>query len=114
MTILSRVFSSGLLPSITKPTRVTNISATLIDNLYINFNVADRAISGILNTDISDHLPLFMLINSDNPVGTRRNLSFTSRKLDNNKLCAFKNKLVEADWEWPEWTETWPKILPPW
>ena len=74
-------------------------SATLIDNLYINSNVADRAIRLFLNTDSSDHLPLFMLINSYNPVRTRCNLSLTSRKLDNNIICGLKNKLGEADWE---------------
>ena len=57
------LFSRGYLPYITVPTRITEHSATCIDHIFLKltnkyngFNV----ISGILYSDISDHLPCFI------------------------------------------------------
>lgn len=54
--------SYSFFPSIVKPTRITDASATLIDNIYLNvFDVVDNIQPGILYTDISDHLPVFVI-----------------------------------------------------
>ena len=47
----------GLTPSITKPTRITKNSATLIDNIFISENFLGKHFSRIIIDDISDHLP---------------------------------------------------------
>ena len=47
------IYSLDLLPVETKPTRITNHTATLIDLIYTN-NV-NRLASGIITVDISDH-----------------------------------------------------------
>ena len=53
----------GLMPIITKPTRITDHSATLIDHIYTN--IPERVLkSGICLADISDHLPVFCTIKS--------------------------------------------------
>ena len=54
---LNTMYSLSLLPSISKPTRIIDNSATRIDNFFINepFNFE----SGILISDISDHFPIF-------------------------------------------------------
>ena len=45
---------------INKPTRITNRSATLIDNIFTNaFEISHN--SGILLNDLSDHLPIFTI-----------------------------------------------------
>lgn len=49
-------------PHILKPTRITNHSATLIDNIYFN-SLEHQAVSGSILSDISDHLPIFLIIN---------------------------------------------------
>ena len=49
-------------PHILKPTRITHHSATLIDNIFFN-SIKYHTISGNLLTDISDHLPNFLIIN---------------------------------------------------
>jgi exonuclease III len=59
------LFSHHLLPTITKPTRITSHSATLIDNIFTN-NIDTRLYGGILITDISDHLPNFLISSSTN------------------------------------------------
>ena len=55
--------SFSFLPTINKPTtcRISN-SATLIDNIFTNILPSPK--SGILLTDISDHLPIFMIMPS--------------------------------------------------
>ena len=52
------VLSAGFLPKITLPTRITDTSNTLIDNILANV-IDDRHISGIMFNKISDHQPLF-------------------------------------------------------
>ena len=49
----------GYLPLITKPTRITYHTSTLIDDIYTN--TPEKVIkSGICLADISDHLPIFL------------------------------------------------------
>ena len=52
--------SSGFLPLITRPTRVTATSATLIDNIFTN-NLMDisHSLQRLFITDVSDHFPIF-------------------------------------------------------
>ena len=54
---LDLIYSSSCIPLISKPTRVTDSSATLIDNIFTNILPPPK--SGILVTDISDHFPVF-------------------------------------------------------
>ena len=58
---LEMMYSFSYLPLITKPTRVTKSSATLIDNIFSNFNPNNEGIAGICTTDISDHFPVFYI-----------------------------------------------------
>ena len=64
------MISNKMIPTISKPTRVTGESETLIDNIFTNTN---KIISSgiILNNDISDHFPLFNIthvqIDTPNP-----------------------------------------------
>ena len=51
-----------MIPSVTKPTRVTNNSATLIDNIFTNnFKDSLKHHQGIFYNDISDHFPIYHL-----------------------------------------------------
>ena len=57
---LETLYSYSLTPLIKKPTRITGNTAALIDNIFTNNSVSDRRhLSGILYTDINDHLPVF-------------------------------------------------------
>ena len=58
---LNMMNSNYLLPYILKPTRVTDRSATLIDNIFAN-TYNSNALSGNLVTKISDHFPQFLII----------------------------------------------------
>ena len=57
---LDALYSNMFFPLITRPTRITCHSATLIDNIFVN-QFFDRSRSGLFFTDISDHLPIFSI-----------------------------------------------------
>ena len=48
-------------PLITRPTRLTSNTATLIDYIFTN-NLNNFSVSGLLFCDISDHLSIFTLL----------------------------------------------------
>ena len=54
--------SQSLFPHITLPTRLTNGGGTLIDNLFCKMKKS----TGILLNELSDHLPCFTLLETDN------------------------------------------------
>ena len=52
--------SNSFLPLITRPTRITATSATLIDNIFSNYlENCSHSMQGLMVTDISDHYPIF-------------------------------------------------------
>ena len=55
---VENIFTHGFIPLITKPTRITDHSATLIDHIYTNRTDTNMT-SGIITTDISDHFGMF-------------------------------------------------------
>jgi hypothetical protein len=57
------MISYSFMPTITKPTtatRITHHTATLIDNIFTN-DYQHNHFSGLLLSDISDHLPVFLI-----------------------------------------------------
>ena len=62
---LNMLYSNNLLPLITKPTRLTHHTSTLIDHIYPNSNL--RVDAGVVLVDISDHLPVFCLLDRQIP-----------------------------------------------
>jgi len=65
--LLHIFFNNGYLPTIIKPTRITHNTSTLIDNLYLKTSGNTLITSGIITTDISDHLPILICIKSTKP-----------------------------------------------
>ena len=65
---LDMLHSNNISPIITKSTRITNYTATLIDHIYTNNT--NQMISGIATIDIWDHLPTFCIV--DIPVQFKR------------------------------------------
>lgn len=58
--ILNQFISSFFYPQITKPTRKTHKSATLIDSILTN-GLNEDDLNGILYTDLSDHSSIFTI-----------------------------------------------------
>ena len=53
---LDSVYSNMFHPLISRPTRITSYTATLIDNIFTN-NFHNHTTSGLLFNDLSDYLP---------------------------------------------------------
>jgi len=62
---VNMLFSNSFFPLITKPTRITDHTATLIDHIYTN-NLSANISAGIAAMDISDHLPVFCINSNSN------------------------------------------------
>ena len=58
---LDAMYSKLLLPNISSPTRITSISATLIDSIFTN-NYDNTFMSGNLVTTLSDHLAQILIV----------------------------------------------------
>ena len=54
----------GMIPTITKPTRMTKSSATLIDNIIVSENLCGSYHSNVLINDMSDHMPTICILSS--------------------------------------------------
>ena len=57
---------NGYLPHITIPTRITDSSMTIIDNMYTN-TFSNNILSGNILAKIADHLPQFISIQRKKP-----------------------------------------------
>jgi len=85
------------LPLILQPTRITDSSATLIDNIFTN-SFDGILESAILTADISDHLPVITWINTTpTNFNNLRNLKMT-RTFSNDNITYFRSLLDNTDW----------------
>ena len=91
------LFENNLYPTITKPTRVTDKTATLIDNIYSNIKPDNTKFSGILYSDLTDHFPVFY-IEYEN---TRENkIEYIARRdFSEHNKSKFKQKLSSTNWD---------------
>ena len=90
-------FSHNFIPTINKPTSVTNHNATIIDHILTNtFN---RNIdSGILKVDILDHITIFFTSKAINIKASKDQVFVMKRDINLFTLSLFKEKLLEVDW----------------
>ena len=88
------LLTESFLPLITKPTRVTEQSSTLIDNIFTNVQPLPQ--SGIILSDLTDHFPIF----SHFPLHTVTHtfVNINERCYNNENLLRFKESLTQTDW----------------
>ena len=89
----------GMLPTVTRPTRITCDSATLIDNICINcYNCA--YVSRIICAGMSDHCPTYISVDLHvqwSILHNQRNINEVSIK---KNLILFKEKTQNNHMEW--------------
>ena len=99
---LDILYSHSFFPVITKPTRITKNSATLIDHIFTNnINMDSDHVQGILCCSISDHYGIFHVtcascVNADeeNPIMKRDHiLRSAERQYYYERLCEYKSNL---------------------
>ena len=96
---LDQMFSSGLYPLITRPTRITGRSATIIDNMFCS-ELCRNKVCGIVLSDATDHMPIFVLCdNSTNVVNHEDPTVKYENKLDEDSLHRLEHDLNNINWE---------------
>ena len=99
-TFLNLIYAQGYFPTrpIFKPTRITNHSATLIDNISVNFpNYLD---SGLIYHIIADHLPVFVTLQFKNLNSANVNASkpILHKVMNDRVIAKINNKLLNVYW----------------
>ena len=93
---LECILDHNLLPTITKPTRISKTSAALIDNILISKKLQLNYESLIIVDDLSDHLPYLVRLKNFKPTGTK---NFILKRVINNKAVKNISKdLSKIDW----------------
>ena len=88
----------GMLPTITRPTRVTKTSATLIDNIVVSMNYVGKYSSNVLIDNVSNHLPSILLL-SGITAHKKESVLLKSRDLRKRNLDALKQSLDNTNFE---------------
>lgn len=84
-------------PHISKPTRIDSVSETLIDNIFSNVIHAEH-LNGILYSDISDHLPIFVICYNVISEKTRKNIFVKKRKETEQTIDSLIFDLSKEQW----------------
>lgn len=96
---ITTMYSMNLFPIITKPSRITTHSATLIDNIFTN-TIEGNTLSGLLVCDISDHLPIFTVYRSDYSAKSKAKETIYYRRIRTEEsINGLKNDLIMQNWE---------------
>ena len=80
--LLETFFAACLVPTITRQTRISTESATLIDNIYVSGNRLEYLRSVIFVADISDHFPIFLFTGNNVRHCKPKNNTNSFRKLE--------------------------------
>ena len=83
-------------PHILQPTRITDHSASLIDNIFFN-SIEHITISGNVVYDLPDHLPNFVILNRFSDVSF--NTKLYRRDYSNFNQSVFLDDVRSVDWE---------------
>ena len=82
-------------PLIDRPSRITEYSATLIDNIFTN-DLITGILSGLIINDVSDHLPVFSIIKNNCNKSHGEKKYFKMNNILNFEN--FKTELNNLDW----------------
>ena len=98
LTFTSLLSSYTFHPHVSNPTRISDTSKTLIDNIFSN--VCNKTFNnGILYYDISDHLPIFTIANPlQHTHNVQKNNQQFHRKETKRNIDSFKSDLEQEEW----------------
>ena len=94
------MYSNGFHPLISKPTRITSHSATLIINIFSN-DLDSHKFGGILWSDISDHLPIFQITNCSLKCKTKSSVNHKGLITSHN-IEIFRSHLCSINWDFSQ------------
>ena len=89
---------NSIIPLITKPTRVTQTSETIIDHIFTNDFSSQNLLSGVITTDISDHFPIFIVNKEVKSDKASNKIEVMKRNLSQSNVNKFITSLQSTDW----------------
>ena len=93
---LENILSNNFIPQVTLPTRITEKTATLIDNIFTNsYKHNSNCLSSNITTYISDHLPQFLITENLKQPSFNYNPPVSFRDYKNFSEEPFKTELCE-------------------
>ena len=93
------MFSSAFYPLISRPTRISNTSATLIDNIFVK-KIEESYKCGILFTyPISDHLPVFLTTSNSHRSKHCNAVNIKQRLINDKTINCLCQDLKHQDWK---------------
>ena len=90
-------FNRQLIACISKPTRITNKSATLIDNIMISRSLQGNYASFVVIKDISDHFACLVVL-KDQTKSIKGPKYIKTRNLDDQKIANIVVTIQEYNW----------------
>ena len=103
----SMLASKGLFSLITKPTRVSATSSTLIDHIFTN-SIADKLYPGVILNDISDHYMVYSIISVENKQTSSK--CITCKKVRNFKNVNYEQLSSDLSVELTKFKTSLPQI----
>ena len=96
-----QLVTSCFYPIITKPTRITEHTANIIDSTFTNnIEKLDSSVNGILFSDISDHLPILHVCDLDTFHFNKYTTQTTNTRVINNaNINVFKQAIKDIFWQ---------------
>ena len=95
---LEEILNVGLLPTISRPTRITKNTATLIDNILIDHKHGEQFESYVVIDDTSDHLPCLTIVKNV-LMNKHTKIKIESRDTRDKNLKLLKARLRDTDWD---------------
>ena len=95
---LEKNLELDLVPSISKRTRITRKTATLIDNVLISQSLQAQMHPHLIVEDISDHLPILIVLKDLNK-SVRGSILIKDRNLNTSNLEKIGGDIKRHDWQ---------------
>ena len=94
------LYSNNVFPLITKPTRVTQTTATLIDHVLTNnFDIWGKHRQGILCTDMTDHYAVFHVAGNTMSKSKDYLSPTVKRDMSHRNVQKFIDEIQQVDWQ---------------
>ena len=89
---------NNLMPCVSKPTRITTNTATLIDNIFISEKLIGHTNPSIIVNDMSDHLPIHLILN-DQKKCVRESQTIKTRAFTDSAVANISNQMTNLNWK---------------
>lgn len=96
--LLDVFVTGGILPTILRPTRICQVSSTLIDNIYLKNERYDNFDSRIIIAHLSDHFPVLACMGQKSFHKKKEPLVFYHRPLQQERLQCLNNAIYSTNW----------------